>query len=147
MAELGLTPRGAFLLSGDERRGALAPVSTIVLAGFVGRDGWSSFASSVEALDGLDHALDRWSRRVIEALACEFGAFALFPFGGPPSIPSSDGRGAPSPFILRRRVSSSIRATDFGTATEERSGFGMRLMFQNLRRRRARATPAANALA
>jgi hypothetical protein len=87
VAESGLAPRGAFLLSGGERRGALASISTIVLAGFVGRDGWRSFASSVEALDGFDHPLDRWSRRVIEALARDLGAVALFPFGGPPFHP------------------------------------------------------------
>ncbi len=83
VAESGLTPRGAFPLSGPERRGALASISTIVLAGFVGRDGWRSFASSAEALDGLDHPLDRWSRRVVEALARDLGALPLFPFGDP----------------------------------------------------------------
>jgi len=31
--------------------------------------------------------LDRWSRRMIEALAGELGGKALFPFGGPPFLP------------------------------------------------------------
>jgi hypothetical protein len=35
----------------------------------------------------LDHPLDRWSRRVIEALARKFAATAFFPFGGPPFLP------------------------------------------------------------
>jgi ferredoxin len=87
MVESGLTPRGAFLLSGDERRDALASISTIVLAGFIGHDAWNSFAASTEAGDGIDDPLDRWSRRVIEALARDLGAQPLFPFGGPPLWP------------------------------------------------------------
>ena len=87
IARTGLVPRGAFLLSDDERRGALADVRAIVLAGMAGRDGWGAFAASAEAGDGLDHPLDRWSRRVIEALARDLGATALFPFGGPPFWP------------------------------------------------------------
>jgi hypothetical protein len=87
IARTGLVPRGAFLLSDGERRGALAEVRTIVLAGMVGRDGWASFAASAEASDGADHPLDRWSRRVIEALARDLGARAFFPFGGPPFWP------------------------------------------------------------
>ena len=83
----GLVPRGALSLTGGERTGELADVCTIVLAGMVGRDGWSAFTASPEAGDGLDHPLDRWSRRVIEALARELGGKALFPFGGPPDLP------------------------------------------------------------
>jgi len=82
-----LVPRGAFLLSDEDRRGVLADVRAIVLAGMAGRDGWSAFAASPEAADGADHPLDRWSRRVIDALARDLGALALFPFGGPPFWP------------------------------------------------------------
>ncbi len=83
----GLVPRGAVSLAEGERVGELAGLRTIVLAGMVGRDGWSAFAASPEARDGLDHPLDRWSRRLIEGLARELGATALFPFGGPPFLP------------------------------------------------------------
>jgi hypothetical protein len=83
----GLVPRGALVLMDGERGGSLADIRTIVLAGMAGRDGWSAFAASPEASDGLDDPLDRWSRRVIEALARELGAQALFPFGGPPFWP------------------------------------------------------------
>ena len=83
----GLVPRGAFLLEESERRGALADIRTIVLAGMAGREGWSAFAASPEASDGLADPLDRWSRRVIETLAAQLGAKALFPFGGPPFLP------------------------------------------------------------
>ena len=84
---IGLVPRGAFLLEEGERTGELADVGAIVLAGMAGREGWSAFAASPEASDGLADPLDRWSRRVIEALAGELGARALFPFGGPPFLP------------------------------------------------------------
>jgi hypothetical protein len=83
----GLVPRGAFRLEDRERQGALANVRTIVLAGMAGREGWDAFAASAEARDGTDHPLDRWSRRVIEALARDLGAKAFFPFDGPPFRP------------------------------------------------------------
>jgi hypothetical protein len=75
------------LLEEREQASALAGIRTIVLAGMVGREGWSAFAASPEAGDGLADPLDRWSRRVIEALARELGGKALFPFGGPPYLP------------------------------------------------------------
>lgn len=37
--------------------------------------------------DGTPDPMDRWSRRVIGRLACDLGAKALFPFGGPPHLP------------------------------------------------------------
>lgn len=37
--------------------------------------------------DGAPDPMDRWSRRVIGQLACDLGAKALFPFGGPPYHP------------------------------------------------------------
>jgi hypothetical protein len=83
----GLIPRGALALTDEERAGELADLRTIVLAGMVGREGWDAFAASPEASDGLADPLDRWSRRVMEALAVELGAKALFPFGGPPFLP------------------------------------------------------------
>ena len=83
----GLVPRGAVLLADGERVGEVSDVSTIVLAGMVGREGWNAFAESPEASDGLENPLDRWSRRLIEALARELGGKALFPFGGPPFLP------------------------------------------------------------
>ena len=87
ITQTGLVPRGALRLEERERLGELASIRTIALAGFAGRDGWDAFAKSPEAADGAAHPLDRWSRRVIEALARELGAKALFPFGGPPFWP------------------------------------------------------------
>ncbi len=83
----GLVPRGALVIEKGERSGALTGIRTIALAGMAGCDGWGAFATSPEAHDGLNHPLDRFTRRVIEALARDLGALALFPFGGPPYRP------------------------------------------------------------
>lgn len=83
----GLAAHGAFDLDDGERRGALAGAATIVLLGLDGRRGWAAFPASPEALDGGPDPLDRWSRRVVDALATELGARALYPFGGPPHWP------------------------------------------------------------
>jgi hypothetical protein len=87
IAQTGLLPRGAMRLDDSERDGTLTDVRTIVLVGMAGRVGWGAFAASAEARDGLDHPLDRWTRRVIDALAADLGALALYPFGGPPFLP------------------------------------------------------------
>jgi hypothetical protein len=42
---------------------------------------------SDEFRDGRPDPIDRWSRRVIGHMACDLGARALFPFGGPPWHP------------------------------------------------------------
>ena len=83
----GLVPRGAFRLADGERKGALADLRTIALIGVAGRSGWDAFAASEEARDGLAHPLDRWSKRVIDALARDLDGAALYPFGGPPYFP------------------------------------------------------------
>lgn len=48
---------------------------------------WARFTDSPEYRDAQAHPLDRWSLRVISALAAEIGAEARFPFGGPPYQP------------------------------------------------------------
>ncbi len=83
----GLAVHGAFALDDDERAGALADVATIALVGLAGKRGWAAFSASPEAEDGGADPLDRWSRRVVGALATELGARALYPFGGPPHWP------------------------------------------------------------
>jgi hypothetical protein len=86
------TIRAAIAASGLAWRGALYPSDgaygrTIVLVGFAGNAGWPEFAASPEAGDHQPDPLDRWSRRVITALAESLGATPLFPFGGPPFLP------------------------------------------------------------
>ena len=83
----GLAAYGAFALDDDERQGALAGAATIALVGLGGRRGWAAFCASPEAEDGAADPLDRWSRRVVDGLAAELGARALYPFDGPPHWP------------------------------------------------------------
>ena len=79
----GLALRGAF--HPDAADGIAA--GTLVLLGFAGGIGWPAFAGSAEAADGAPDPLDRWSRRVVDALAARMGGVALYPFGGPPWHP------------------------------------------------------------
>ncbi|SNX69441.1 hypothetical protein SAMN05878503_10441 [Cereibacter ovatus] len=48
---------------------------------------WAHFTTQPEWQDGAPDPMDRWSARVIGALAAETGTQALFPFGGPPWWP------------------------------------------------------------
>ena len=59
---------------------------TLVLLGTAGAF-WPAFTASAEYSDGAPDPVDRWSRRVVSALAQRFSATAHFPFGGPPYAP------------------------------------------------------------
>ncbi len=48
---------------------------------------WAGFEASQEFEDGLDDPLDRYSKRVIGALARELNVEAVFPSDGPPYAP------------------------------------------------------------
>jgi hypothetical protein len=81
----GLAYRGGFHPAAEDL--PPAGVGTLILVGFTGNREWPAFANSPEVADGQVDPLDRWSRRVIGALAGALGAAALFPFGGPPFQP------------------------------------------------------------
>lgn len=83
----GLVPRGGLRLAAAERLGPLAHASSLVLLGMAGATNWPAFVASPEFADGGPHPLDRWSRRVIGALADALGGVAVFPFDGPPYWP------------------------------------------------------------
>ncbi len=86
----GLTLRGAFHpTAADAVPGLLdgRPTCTLVLLGNVGPDLWSAFAAAPEYGDGAPDPLNRWSERVVGALADALGARPLFPFGRPPYRP------------------------------------------------------------
>lgn len=101
IADHGLSYRGAFHPKSPrpqerEREGTAAQRwegegafkgQTLVLVGFIGSENWPTFAASPEANDGQPDPLDRWSTRVITAVAASLGATPLFPFGGPPFLP------------------------------------------------------------
>ena len=61
--------------------------ATLLLLGPRESGFWAHFKSSPEGCDGARDPLDRWSQRIISGLASEFGAKAVFPFGGPPYHP------------------------------------------------------------
>ncbi len=48
---------------------------------------WDVFCDSPEASDGAPDPVDRWSKRVLGALAADAGARAVFPSDGPPYAP------------------------------------------------------------
>jgi epoxyqueuosine reductase len=79
----GLAPLGAFHTGPDDG----APPGTLVLLGPDGPAFWELFCASAEYRDGAADPLNRWSERVIGALAAALGARALFPFDGPPWHP------------------------------------------------------------
>ena len=88
-------------------KAALAAELLEVLGGFAVTEGEAGFPKGTRTLlmlgprepgfwahlkaasewDGQADAVDRWSRRVIGRIACDLGAKALFPFGGPPYHP------------------------------------------------------------
>jgi len=79
----GLTPRGAFHPEGSDGVPEVAAgtaAHTLVLAGNAGEQMWHAFEA---ARAGTALTLDLWSRRVLEPLAAQFGARALFPFERP----------------------------------------------------------------
>jgi hypothetical protein len=90
LARHGLSARGGFHPGPADRVPPLPdgqPAQTLVLAGNVGPAMWRTCAVAPEFSDGGPDPLDRWSRRVLESLAAELRAAALFPFGGPPYHP------------------------------------------------------------
>jgi ferredoxin len=101
IAEHGLSYRGAFHVESPrprerEREGPIAErwegegnpsAETLILVGFIGSENWPTFTTSPEATDGQPDPLDRWSTRVITAVAQSLGATPLFPFDGPPYLP------------------------------------------------------------
>lgn len=86
----GLTLRGAFHPTAEDEVPPLPDgreSGTLVLLGNQGGDLWAPFQAAPEARDGRPDPMNRWSERVIGALAAEVGGQAVFPFGGPPYFP------------------------------------------------------------
>lgn len=84
LAPHGLTVAGGFHPEAGD--GAPEGAATLLLIA-PGTGFWAIFAESPEAADGAPDPMDRWSARVIGAVAADLGATALFPFGGPPYHP------------------------------------------------------------
>ncbi|MCC7166274.1 MAG: 4Fe-4S dicluster domain-containing protein [Rhodospirillales bacterium] len=78
----GLAVRGGFHPGPDE--GLPGQPATVVLIGHLGRAMWPAFQ---RARLEESHPLDRWAKRIIDGLALELEATALYPFQGPPYWP------------------------------------------------------------
>lgn len=90
VAAHGLAVRGAFHPGDADAVPELGDGSrcrTLVLIGNAGPAMWAPFSGSPEFADGEPHPLDRWSVRILGALAADLGGRAFFPFGGPPWHP------------------------------------------------------------
>ena len=85
-----LAPHSLEVLGGfavEENEAALPRgTRTLVMLGPRQPGFWPHLKTAPE-WDGQPDPVDRWSRRVIGRLACDLGAKALFPFGGPPYHP------------------------------------------------------------
>lgn len=64
-----------------------AGTQTLLLLGPAEPGFWAHLTAQPEWSDGKPDPVDRWSRRTIGTIACDLGAKALFPFGGPPYHP------------------------------------------------------------
>ncbi|MEO0361670.1 MAG: ferredoxin [Pseudomonadota bacterium] len=104
----GFTVTGAFHPGPED--GAPKGAETLALVGYGGPEMWTAFRASPEATDDARHPLDRWSARVIGAIAAELGATALFPFGGPPYQPFIRWTYAAEP-IHRSKLGMSVHET------------------------------------
>ena len=60
---------------------------TLLLLGPDEPNFWHQFKNSLEMQDGQSNPMDRWSERVISALATKIEAKPIFPFQGPPYAP------------------------------------------------------------
>jgi hypothetical protein len=85
----GLFLRGAVRLEAREldSHGLPADKPCCALVGNIGSSYWDDFSRSAEFRDGLADPLDRWSRRVAEAIAAEYQLLPVYPFEGPPYYP------------------------------------------------------------
>lgn len=75
---------GGYLCRDDE--GLPAGTRSVVMLGPAEPGFWAHIRAQPE-WDNAPDPMDRWSRRVIGRMACDLGAKALFPFGGPPWQP------------------------------------------------------------
>lgn len=89
LREHGLYLRGiACLTPGELENYGLNPGRPeIALVGNIGSSYWPVFSGSPEYLDGAADPLDRWSRRIADAIAAEFPLQPVYPFEGPPYYP------------------------------------------------------------
>jgi epoxyqueuosine reductase len=84
LAEERLQVLGGLAVAAGEA-GFPAGTRTLLMLGPLEPGFWAHLRAQPEW--GQPDPVDRWSRRVIGRIACDLGAKALFPFGGPPYNP------------------------------------------------------------
>jgi epoxyqueuosine reductase len=84
LAEERLEVLGGFAVA-DNEEGFPAGTRTLLMLGPKEPGFWAYLQAQPEA--GGPDPVDRWSRSLIGRIACDLGAKALFPFGGPPYHP------------------------------------------------------------
>lgn len=123
LAGFGLETAGvardvAFAAADADRRG------DVRLIGPAPGSFWAALMAAPEGQDGAPDPIDRYSRRVGEALAAEFGAEAAYPFGGPPY----------APFLTWALATGGFFASPIGPLVSRRRGlwgsFRLALLFQ-----------------
>ncbi|MDP7650896.1 MAG: ferredoxin [Rhodospirillales bacterium] len=82
LADYGLLSRGGFHPRPSD--GVPGETGTLVLIGNAGPELWRVFTHQRR---DEPHPLDAWTRRILTDVAHRFDARALFPFGGPPTLP------------------------------------------------------------
>lgn len=112
--EAALAPHALMVAGGVARGAAPLPegVETLLLLAPDGPRFWPHITASSEYRDGQPDPLDRWSVRVIDALAAEHGAQAVYPFGVSP----------PHPFYAWALASGQIFASPVAWLVHPRAG-------------------------
>ncbi len=80
----GLSIYGGFHTGPDD--GVPEASKTLLMLGPSSRY-WPVFTQSSEWLGKVADPVDRWSERIVSALASDLGAVPFLPFGGPPYVP------------------------------------------------------------
>ena len=85
----GLTYRGGFYPESDDGvpESLGEPSQTLILIGHAGSSLWPQFSHWLKTQIDHTEPLDSWSVEVLESMAAEIKATALFPFRGPPYWP------------------------------------------------------------
>lgn len=89
LAEHGMALRGGFRATAADDLPDPAPgrpARALLLVGNVGGAMWPVFAAARGGSSGAN-PMDNWTRRVIDPIAGQVGALALYPFAGPPYFP------------------------------------------------------------
>lgn len=90
LREVGLVSRGGFHPRPEDGVPPLpegGAAGTVVLAGNVGDAMWRCFQQAGTRHSSPHHPLNNWTRQMLDTIATRYGAYAMYPFDGPPYHP------------------------------------------------------------